>query len=260
MADPTEYSEGRVPELALRQFFIKARVSPELRKAMADANFTTVLSVAAVSDTLADFKVQIATILGAAALGATDPEKATSLTFLAALWRKCNTLTSTRDSQRSRLEEDPFRIPEMGISDYNRTSFKKAHPDVILTDFKEPHKRFLERIARDYIVNECILPYELAEVRLRSETIVSKAGMATTPEMLLRISQVDEPARVRLEEDALNRIYAFWVAMEFTGHCNMSWFAKRDLVAGALTSRAGRWTSSRSSRSGCASSPGPGSS
>ena len=28
------------------------------------------------------------------------------------------------------------------------------------------------------------------------------------------------------EEDALNRVYAFWVALEYTGHCKMGWFTQ----------------------------------
>jgi hypothetical protein len=35
---------------------------------------------------------------------------------------------------------------------------------------------------------------------------------------------MDEAATVTMEEDALNRIYAYWTALEYTGHCAMGKF------------------------------------
>ena len=46
-------------------------------------------------------------------------------------------------------EEDPTKIQGLGVDGYAdmRKSLVRAHPDVMLTDFREPHKRFLERIS-----------------------------------------------------------------------------------------------------------------
>ena len=37
-----------------------------------------------------------------------------------------------------------------------RGNFVRVHPDAMLADFKEPHKKFLERSRRDVIVNEVV--------------------------------------------------------------------------------------------------------
>ena len=98
------------------------------------------------------------------------------------------------------------------------------HPDVILTDFKEPHKRFVERMDRDYTIHEVIPPYELGEIRLRSDHIAQRGGLASSADQLLRAAREDLPALVTLEDDAVNRIHAFYIAMEYQGHVKYAHF------------------------------------
>jgi hypothetical protein len=232
--DATIYTDKEhTPELALRQIFVVTNVDLAQRKALADMMFVKVDNFAAVADSATGFRTQICLILSANAasadadgLGNSIAAKAANLAFLSGAWRKCATLATHRDSQRARLEEDPLKIPEIALGDYSmmKTKFLKDHVDVIMTDFREPHKRFIERLLRDFTINEVILPYELGEVRLKSEKITQSAGLARTPELLLKIAKIDEAATVTMEEDALNRIYAFWIALEYTGHCSFTWF------------------------------------
>ena len=60
----------------------------------------------------------------------------------------------------------------------------------IMPDHRLPHERFLDRVARDCLVDECVLHYELAEVRLLSEKTQLKTELgsncATTTEDKLR--------------------------------------------------------------------------
>ena len=65
--------------------------------------------------------------------------------------------------------------------------------------------------------------YSLAEVRLRSENITTNTGFAKSPELWLKVAEMDEPARIRLEEDALNRVYAFFMALEMHGCMKYAW-------------------------------------
>ena len=150
--DNTDYAEGFVPELALKQIFAKTRLPATLRRKMADLNFLDVDNFAAISDSASGFRTAVQQIIAADgttatpdALGDDLPSKAASLAFLAGAWRKCTTLSNHRDGQRARLEEDPTRIPEIALGDYSqmKVKFLKEHPDIILTDFREPHKRFI---------------------------------------------------------------------------------------------------------------------
>ena len=48
--------------------------------------------------------------------------------------------------EASSHEEDPNKVPELAQEDHAefRARFVTAHPDVILLDAKEPHKKFVE--------------------------------------------------------------------------------------------------------------------
>lgn len=227
MVDTTIYSSKEdTPELAVRQILVKARVKEPLRRLVADKGLLDPDMWAAVSDNLDGFKSNIERLLTTQALGATEEEKEASLIALGSAWRKCSSMAMARDSRRTRLEEDPHQIPEMGTADVGqmRIAFTTNHPDAVITEHKEPHKRFVERMDRDFTVNELIPVYELGEVRLRSDNIVTTPGITKTTEHLLRATQIDVSASVTVEEDALNRIHAFYMALEYHGHCSMAYF------------------------------------
>ena len=77
---------------------------------------------------------------------------------------------------------------------------------------------------RDFLVHRVLPPYELGEIRLRSETIVQRPWPAVSAEHLLRTVKVDEPAAVTLEDDALSRIHALMMSLEFLGHLRYGGF------------------------------------
>ena len=74
---------------------------------------------------------------------------------LAAVWHSCHALQGQFATRRARMEEDPNKVPEMAQEDHAefRARFVTAHPDVILLDAKEPHKKFVEKVSRDFLVH-----------------------------------------------------------------------------------------------------------
>ena len=138
-----------------------------------------------------------------------------------------------------KLHEDPNRIPEIAIMEYGayRDAFTTRHQETILTDWKEPNKRFLERLIRDLAIHQVAPQYELGEVRLRSETIVQSSGVAASADLLLKVARVDVPASVTCEEDAIHRIHALLVAMEYVGQLAYGDFkgARGSRTGGSLT-------------------------
>ena len=93
------------------------------------------------------------------------------------------------------MEEDPTKAPEMAQEDHAefRARFVRAHPDVILIDAREPHKKFVEKLNRDFLVNGMVPFYTMSEVRTRADTIIQKSGLTKNAEDLLTVSKADEP-------------------------------------------------------------------
>ena len=119
--------------------------------------------------------------------------------------------------------EDPHKILEIPIHEYNsyRANFVARHPDILVVDYKEPHKKFLERLIRDLTVNEVVFPYLLGEIRLRSEDVVQKPGLSPTAEMLLKISQGGGARKRHSRDDAMNRIHALFMVLEYVNVVSM---------------------------------------
>ena len=209
--------EGRAPEVALRQIFLIAGVEESDRVTIAKNGFTTVDLIANLADDLPAFHSAITTLFsedmgdGAA--------KLIKLATLATMWRQCKALVSMKVDQASKLREDPNRIPEIAMMEYGayRDAFTVRHPETVLTDWKEPNKRFLERLIRDLAIHQVVPPYELGEVRLRSEIITQSSGVAANADLLLKVARVDEPVCVTCEEDAIHRIHALLVSLEYVG-------------------------------------------
>ena len=227
--DLTVYPVGTAPSDEVRRIFCRCGLPEGLRLGLALHGFVNTDMIANLADTLADFKDSVKTLFTEETLGK-GAALTVSMTQLAGVWRKCRGNVQHADAQRLRLEVDPTAIPEMAVAEYAemRENFVKRHPDVLLTDYREPHKRFLERVSRDRVIHDVIPIYQLGEIRLRSEVIIQKSGLAPTAEHLLRIAKLDEAASVGSEEDALARLHAFFVTLEYLGVCGYSRFHLSD--------------------------------
>ena len=122
------------------------------------------------------------------------------------------------------MEEDPNKIPELSQEDHAefRDRFVRVHPDVILIDAKEPHKKFVERLSRDFLIHGIVPFYEPAEIRTRADVIVVKSGLSRNAEDLLSISRADQPEPVTDVTTLFHRLHAFFMALEYLNICAFS--------------------------------------
>ena len=225
MVDRTTYTnDAATPKIALRQIFGRLGVAQGLCKAAADAGLLSVEIVAMLGDTATAAKEQIKAMIPEDQLGDSAARRDLSTMQLAAVWQACQALQTQFASRRARMEEDPNKIPEMAQEDHAefRARFVRNHPDVVLLDAKEPHKKFVEKLSRDYLVNGMVPYYTVAEIRTRADSVVQKAGLSKNAEDLLVISKADEPDPVTDVATLLNRIHAFFMALEFLNICTYS--------------------------------------
>jgi hypothetical protein len=99
-------------------------------------------------------------------------------------------------ARRAKMEEDPSKVPEIPGEDHAefRETFVKRHPDVLLPPHREPHRKFVERVQRDFLVHGFVHFYEVGEIRTRNEQIAQKTGISKNAEDLLRVVMVDQPS------------------------------------------------------------------
>ena len=215
--DCTPYTVEARPDQTLRQVLHTASVPEAFRLRLAGVGVLTNDVLANLGESPQAFVQNIKALLGGDNNFGEAPQFIIVEAKLVSSWRKSRALMESTDSKRLKLMEDPHKIPEIPIHEYYsyRANLVTRHPDVLVVDYKEPHKKFLERLIRDLTVNEVVLPYLLGEIRLRSEDVVMKPGLSPTAEMLLKISQEEVPASVTAEDDAMNRIHAFFMALEY---------------------------------------------
>ena len=91
-------------------------------------------------------------------------------------------------------------------------AFQKSHPQDFALPYDTPHDRFIARLTRDLAVNGIVPNYELGWVRLRSETVHTVPGWGKTPDELVKLQRMEQPAVVFGAEDVRNRIIAYYKA------------------------------------------------
>ena len=225
MVDRTAYAdEAHTPKIALRQIFGRHALRDGLCRAAADAGLLSVEVFAMLGDTADKAKDSIRTMIPEATLGGSPAERDLSVMQLAAVWLACQALQTQFASRRARMEEDPTKVPEMAQEDHAefRARFVRTHPDVILIDAREPHKKFVEKLNRDFLVQGMVPFYTLAEVRTRADTIVQKSGLTKNAEDLLTIARAEEPDSVTDVSTLFNRIHALFMALEYLNICQYS--------------------------------------
>ena len=182
-----KYPADRTPELAVRQIFGRQRLPENLRLLMADSGMLAIERIAMLGDTTASAKTTVRAIVGdGSKFGATDAERELSLTLVAAIWKAVSTLQDHFSLRRAKMEEDPRKIPEMPGEDHAefRELFVRSRPDVLLTYHREPRRKLVERIHRDYMVHGAVAFYEVTELRARSDQIVQSGSFNQTPSLL----------------------------------------------------------------------------
>ena len=225
MVDRTTYTdEDHTPKIALRQIFGRLNLKQNLCKLAADAGLLSVEVVAMLGDSAAAVKESINKLVPERDLGTDEASRELSLMQLAAVWHACHALQTQFASRRAKMEEDPSKVPEMAQEDHAefRGRFVRNHPDVVLLDAKEPHKKFVEKLSRDFLVHGMVPFYPASEIRTRADTIFEKTGLTRTAEDLLTVSKADEPDQVTDVSTLLNRIHAYFMALEYLNICGYS--------------------------------------
>ena len=225
MVDRTTYPDDKVPDLILRQVFGRQRLPTALCKLMAETGLLTVEQFSMLGDTVGSVKTTLrAMIANHDDLGTDDPARELALTSLAAVWKTCSTMHEHFASRRAKMEEDPTKVPEIpgdGHAEF-RDQFVTRHPDVLLPHHREPHKKLVERIQRDFLVHGSVPFYEVGELRTRSETLVQKSGLTKSAEDLLKVVTVDQPSMAVSESQVMDKLHAFFVALEYLNICDFS--------------------------------------
>ena len=136
------------------------------------------------------------------------------LMHLATVWRCAGHVSTMTATRRLRMEENPLTIPDLPEESYNLMcdTFAKNHPQDFGLAQETPHDRFLARLDRDLKVGGIVPDYALGWVRLKSEKVTHKPGFGSTPEQLLKMQQLEEPATVFGADDVKNRIVAYYKA------------------------------------------------
>ena len=186
MVDKTSYT-GAVPDLAVRQIFGRQKLPENLCLLMAESSLLSIERIAMLGDTISQAKTTLKAIVNDdAKFDADNAARELSLTLLAAVWKASAVLQDHTAARRAKMEEDATKIPEIPGQDHAefRETFVSAHPDVILTYMREPHRKFVERIYRDYMVHGSVSYYEVAEMRARSDRLVQTTGFSKTSEDL----------------------------------------------------------------------------
>ena len=112
----------------------------------------------------------------------------------------------------AKMEEDPSKVPEIPGEDYAefREVFVNRHPDVLLPPHREPHRKFVERVQRDFLVHGFVHFYEVGEIRTPTSRLLRKQA-----EDLLRVVMVDQPAAASSESQVMDKLHAFFITLEY---------------------------------------------
>lgn len=225
MVDRTKYPDDKIPDLALRQVFGRQRLSEDLCLVMAECKLLNVETFAMLGDSIAGVKATLKTIVhDETKLGATEADREISLTSLAAVWKMCSSLQDHFAARRAKMEEDPTKVPEIPGDHHAefREQFVARHPDVLLPPHKEPHRKFVERIQRDFMVHGAVPFYQVGEMRTRSEQIIQKSGISKTAEDLIKVVSVDQPVQAASESQVVDKLHAFFIALEYLNICEFT--------------------------------------
>ena len=176
-------------------------------------------------DGIAQVKTTLKSMVPDATKFGTDvPQQELALTTLAAVWKTCSTMQDHFAARRAKMEEDPSKVPEIPGEDHAefRDTFVARHPDVLLPLHREPHRKFVEPVQRDFLVHGFVHFYEVGEIRTRNEQIAQKSGISRNAEDLLRVVSVDQPTNASSETQVMDKLHAFFITLEYLNICDFT--------------------------------------
>ena len=151
--------------------------------------------------------------------------KSLALTSLAAVWKICSTMQEHYANRRAKMEEDPslrYRRSQVMITQSSVNSSWLLIQMCLMPPHREPHRKLVERIQRDFLVHGAIPFYQVGEFRTRSEQVVQKSGISKTAEDLIKVVVTDQPVQAASEAQVIDKLHAFFVALEYLNICEFT--------------------------------------
>ena len=159
MVDRAVYAQGTKPSQAVSQICARAKVPADVCIRFAVTDLRTVEMISVLGENHEKVRLSFTRISGGdQALGADDQEREKTLLWACVVWTACSKLHEVSSVQRAKMESDPHIIPSLpqdDVADF-RSRFVLSHPDVILLPCREPHKKFVERLHRDFTIDSMV--------------------------------------------------------------------------------------------------------
>ena len=221
MSNTAIYTGTSIPELGLRTLWDDAGVSVDVKVALADAGLLMLNLFAATGKDADAAATNSKTIVTTVKKWPTDPAKdIMELIRLRAAWTMASAHVGVLVQAQAKLAEDPTKVPGIGEVDWNamRSKFVTAHPELLLTQRNEPHRRFIEVLRRDMLLHGRVQYYDLSRVWVRGDGPIGQTQhLHKSMEDLIKQVSVDNPVGVSTQEQVMERITALLYALEYVG-------------------------------------------
>ena len=229
MVDRTTYTDvAHTPDLPLRQIFGRQRLPEALCQTVADANLLTVETFSMLGDTIAAVKTTLkAKIPDQTKFGPDEPAQELALASLAAVWKTCSTIGPLRCSAcqngrgSSKGARDPgrrsCRVPAAVHCSAPRRGLATSHESLIANSLSGSSETFL--FTGPSISMKLVRCGPAMNRLLRSPGSV---GMQRTCSRLFRF---DQPHVAAFESQVMDKLHAFFVALEYLNVCEFSYKA-----------------------------------
>ena len=223
LVDNAAYAVGDRPDLALSRLFVRHDVPETERIEIAHAGIKTAALFRSLGNTEERFRAQAILIWPFIELGG-DAEKAVRWARLCAVHEDAKIIGQEAVQESIRLAEDPFRIPRISEVEYGIAlrTFQHSHEDMTLHHGCKPHRKFVEKLRRDFIVDRMVRWYELGEILLESDHVQSVPGVTADVTKAIKAAVHDTIVTVENVEDGRRRISALYMGCEMQGICPMT--------------------------------------
>ena len=215
--DSTDYGKRPRPEQQLRNLFATLRIHTPIRLKLAAAGVVTLKLIAMTGSDPDSALAGLSEFLTAEDWPTGGMERLERLK-IKALWDSAKAQAATLDLQQAKYAEDPTKIPMIAENErlLMRANWVAAHPTHELSDYNEPHPRFLEKVRRDWIIHGRVVLYDLLEIRVKHDKVITKAAVYATCDKLLQAVQEELPGSpADTAEQVFDRLHAMFVTFEY---------------------------------------------
>ena len=174
--DTTVYPVGQAPEQLLKNLMAKEQLFSGIRLGWARREMTTIQRMAVVGDTATEAFNNLSALLEGTDWPAAPAAKDSETFKIKAIWAQSVLIAKKQAEQEVLYSSDRSKVPVIPESDRlcYRAAWLTKHPGHELHEFNEPHPRFIDRIHRDWKAHSRILFYELLEMRVLADKVISR--------------------------------------------------------------------------------------